>query len=390
METTPATRRYIWGVPSVEINPELFPAFDRVLAASDPGASLDFLAEEFLASGQYTLLFETRLMKKRLELQMPLVQTESITRDDYQQAVLEAAREAGRLFLASGNIERAWPYFRAIGEPAPVAEAISKLEAGEAGEAVIAIAFQEGVDPLKGLEMILAQHGMCRAITSFGMYAVPKDRDKCIVLLAHILHAEIADRMARAIEARESVRPATTSLMDLMHEREWLFGEWDYYVDTSHLLSIVPWCVEVTDPPVLAIFHELCEYGLRLAPQFQSTGVPPFEDQCVAYGHYVQALRGNNTETHVDYFRRKVAESDPEVAGDAPGRALVKLLVSLDRHAEALRVLLDHVFEDAAYGAPVPTALNLCYRAKNFDRMKELARERGDLLSYAASSILGR
>jgi hypothetical protein len=110
----------------------------------------------------------------------------------------------------------------------------------------------------------------------------------------------------------------------------------------------------------------------------------------VAYGHYVQALLGNDTETHLDYFRRKVAESDPEVAGDAPGRALVKLLVSLNRHADALRVLLDHVFEDAPYGAPVPTALSLCYQAKNFDRMKELARDRGDLLSYAASSILGR
>jgi hypothetical protein len=34
--------------------------------------------------------------------------------------------------------------------------------------------------------------------------------------------------------------------------------------------------------------------------------------------------------------------------------------------------------------------LSLCYQAKNFDRMKELARDRGDLLSYAASSILGR
>jgi hypothetical protein len=99
---------------------------------------------------------------------------------------------------------------------------------------------------------------------------------------------------------------------------------------------------------------------------------------------------GNDTETHVDYFRRKVAESDTEVAGDAPGRALVKLLVSLNRHAEAVCVLLDRVFEDAPYGVPVPTALNLCYQAQNFDRMKELARERGDLLSYAASSILGR
>ncbi len=367
---------------------ELFPALDHVLESGNPGASLDFLVEEFLASGQYSLVFEARLMKKRFDLGLPLIQTDSVTRDDYQQAVVEAAREAGRLFLAAGNIERAWPYFRAISEPAPIADAISRLEPAENMEGIIAIAFQEGVNPLKGLELILAQHGMCRAITSFGMYAVPKDRDACIALLAKSLQAEIVARMARAIEAREGSPPAATNLIELMNGRDWLFGEWDYYVDTSHLLSIVPYCVEVTEKAVLETFHELCEYGRRLAAQFQSPGVPPFEDQSVAYGHYVQALLGNDADSHIDYFRRKVVESDPEVAGDAPGRALVKLLVSLNRHTEALRVLLDDVFEDAPYGAPVPSALNLCYQAKDFDRMKELARDRGDLLSYAASSIL--
>src|SRR5690349_144386 len=99
-------RRYIWGVPD-----DLFPALDRVLESGDPSASLDFLVDEFLASGQYSLVFEARLMRKRLDLGLPLIQTESLTGDDYQRAVVEAAREAGVLFLDAGNIERAWPYF---------------------------------------------------------------------------------------------------------------------------------------------------------------------------------------------------------------------------------------------------------------------------------------
>ena len=53
-------------------------------------------------------------------------------------------------------------------------------------------------------------------------------------------------------------------------------------------------------------------------------------------------------------------------------------------------MVLDHVFEDASYGAPVPSALQLCYQAKDFSKLREIARERGDLLSYAAGSILGR
>jgi len=334
------------------------------------------------------MLFEARLMKKRFELGLPLIQTGSVEHEEYQHAVVEAAREAGRLFLADGKIERAWPYFRAVSEPEPVANAISRLEPGENMEGIIAIAFQEGVHPLKGLELILAQHGMCRAITSFGMYAVPKDREKCIALLANKLHDEVAERMGEVIERQEGAKPANTNLIEIMSGRDWMFGEWDYYVDTSHLLSIIPYCVEVTDPAVLGILNELCEYGKRLSEQLQSKGVPPFENQCQAYAHYIQALLGNDVEEHLDYFRRQVTDCDPEVAGDAPARALVKLLVSLNRPAEALDVVLTGVFEDAPYGTPVPTALQLCYQARDFRRMKQLARERGDLLSYAASSIL--
>ena len=51
--------------------------------------------------------------------------------------------------------------------------------------------------------------------------------------------------------------------------------------------------------------------------------------------------------------------------------------------------MLASVLEDAPYGAPIPSALQLCYQAGDFGRMKALARERGDLLSYAAGSILG-
>ncbi|MES1260366.1 MAG: hypothetical protein ABUS49_01425 [Acidobacteriota bacterium] len=369
---------------------DLFPQLDPLLESPDPAAGLDFLIARYLTAKEYGLLFEARLMKKRHELGLPLIQTDALTREDYQESVIAAAREAGELFLADGKIERAWPYFRAVSEPGPIFEAINRITPGENLEGVISIAFQEGVHPLKGLELILAQHGMCRAITAFGMTAVQKDREKCIVLLAQAIHEEIVRRMGSAIEAREGVVPASRSLPELMQGRDWLFGEWDYYVDTSHLLSVVPYGVEVTDKAALTLFAELCDYGQHLAAQFQSAGVPPFEDQFGAYGHYIQALLGNDVEAHLDYFRRQITESDPEVVGDAPGRHLARLLISLNRPADALNVVIDHVFEDAPYGAPVPSALQLCYQAKDFSRLREIARERGDLLSYAAGSILAR
>ena len=372
------------------VSPELFPALDELLAARGAAAGLDFLIEQFKDSGEFGLRFEARLMKKRLELGLPLVQTDSITSEEYQNFVVEAARETGRLFLETGNIERAWPYFRAIAEPQAVADAIEKAEPHEGIDPVIGIAFQEGVHPRKGLELILVQHGMCRAITAFGMQAVTKDRDQCIALLANNLYHEIVDRMARAIEAREGALPFTKSLMELMNGREWLFGEWDYYVDTSHLMSVLPYGVEMQDPAILRTFHELCEYGKRLAPNFQTPGIAPFEKQPEAYDHYFLALLGIDVEQHLDYFRRQIAEADPDVAGDAPGRALVKLLVAIGRPAEALEVLLNSVFEDAPYGTPVPSALQLCHQTKDFAKMTDLAKDRGDLLSYTAGKILGQ
>lgn len=362
---------------------DLFPSLDRLLDSGDPARGFDFLIEQFLAAKEYGQAFEARLMKKRFELGLPLLQTDSLNDEPYQAAVVEIARDTGRLFLEAGNIERAWPYFRAVSDTEPVAQAIDKLEPREDLDGVINIAFQEGVHPVKGIELIIAKHGMCRALTAFGMTAVTKDRDKCIALLTTELHREVIRRMREAI----GDAPTSDSLIELMNGREWLFGEWDYYVDTSHLLTIIPYCTEVTDPAVLKLFHELCQYGSHLSPHFQTPGIPPFEKQFEAYGHYISALLGENVEDHLAYFRQQVAEADAETVGDGPGRILVRLLVALGHPHEALDVLLEHVFEDAPYGAPVPSALQLCYQSKDYSRMTEIAKDRGDLLSYAAARI---
>ena len=107
------------------------PAFDQI--ARDPDAAFDLLAAKFLAEKQYARLFETRLMRRRRELGLPLIHNGGLDeipadqRPAYEEAFINAAREAGGLFLADGDIPRAWSYFRAIGEPAPVAAAIERV-----------------------------------------------------------------------------------------------------------------------------------------------------------------------------------------------------------------------------------------------------------------------
>ena len=85
-----------------------------------------------------------------------------------------------------------------------------------------------------------------------------------------------------------------------------------------------------------------------------------------------------------------MATCDPEKSGDAPARELVRLLVTLRRPTEALSILLEKVVDNVPYGSPVPSALQLCIEAHDFTRMKALARDRGDVLSYFAAGILNR
>ena len=91
-------------------------------------------------------------------------------RPEYEKAFVQAAREAGELFLAENDIPRAWPYFRAIGEPAPVVAAIERTDEHENMAAIIEIAYQEQIHPRKGFELILKHYGICRAISSVFQY----------------------------------------------------------------------------------------------------------------------------------------------------------------------------------------------------------------------------
>ena len=107
----------------------------------------------------------------------------------------------------------------------------------ESVDQIINIAFGEGVHPARGLELILDNHGMCRAITTFGMYAVKNGRAECLSLLVRRLHAEVVERLSNAIESQEGSRPTATSIADLIAERDWLFGEYDLL--RRHLTSDV-------------------------------------------------------------------------------------------------------------------------------------------------------
>jgi hypothetical protein len=367
-------------------------ALDDMLRCGDAASSLDLLISHYRNTGNIALFFEARLMKRRLELGLPLIQTKALSSadsEDYQQAMIDIARETGELALERGDLVGAWRYFRAIGEPARVTAEIERLSDDEGSDALIDIAFQQGAHPAKGLAFIVAQHGMCRAITAFGMYPVQNGREECIGLLARRIHAEVLERIGRTVESQEGAKPSSNNIAEIVSGRDWLFGEYDTYVDTSHLLSLLGYATEIDDPEILELFRQLCEYGSRLSSMFQSRGQPPFDSPFVDYNHFIQARLGIDTEANLQHFRNKLAESDPEETGTAPAELLVNLLVELQKYEEAVAVS-QRSLSDPAYELTCPSTLRLCQLAGDFRRMKQIARENNDYLSYVAASVLER
>ena len=371
---------------------ELFCELDRILESRDVQASLDYVIEELKASEAHNLVFEARLMKKRFELGLPLVQTEASNtfpepaRSAYEQAMVEAAREAGNAYLESGQLERAWPYFRAIGETEAMAAAIDTFSPdAENIDAVINIALQEGVNAARGIELVLKRHGMCRAITCFGMYPIQKDRERCLALLIGSLHRDLLARIADAIESVEGSRPSASTAAEMIAGRDWLFGEYDYYVDTSHLLSLLQYCPETTRTETLHLLRDLCAYGRCLSHNFQSRGRVPFADPFVDYDHYAQALLGIDRDQQIAYFEKELEALDPEEASDGPAQVLVNFLARLGRYDNALAISLKYL-ANAVSDLPCPSAAQLCFLAKDYEQLKELSRERGDVLTYLAAS----
>jgi len=375
------------------LDDETFDRIEKALASGGALSALDLLARKFLAEKQYPRLFETRLMQKRFELGLPLIQLGAIedlpepARNSYEDGVRRAARETGSLFLADGDIPHAWPYFRAVGDRETVAAALESAERGPNIDALIDIALGERVHPRKGLELVIAHHGICRAITYFEQFPTLENREACLVLLIRTLHAELVANLKRAIEQRESAAPESNSIPELMAGRDWLFGEFDTYADTSHVIDVIRFTVDLEDESAIRLALELCRYGAHLSSQFKRRGDPPFEDIYRDHAIYLHALLGEDLDSAIEHFRSKIIDQDDPMARIQSAQVLVGLLVRHERFSEAMHISLEHLTGIAPNQLACPTLFQLCQLAGDSEKLKELARERGDLLSFAAGAI---
>src|SRR5438046_2596223 len=114
--------------------PDNFESMEAAFQSNGADAVFDLLIRKAREDRNHQVLFGARLMQVRHRLGLPLIESEPVLdvageqRQVYETAFRDAARETGELCLSSGDIVTAWPYFRAIGERAPVAAALEDVK----------------------------------------------------------------------------------------------------------------------------------------------------------------------------------------------------------------------------------------------------------------------
>ena len=385
--------------------PLAFDLLDQTLADHGATAALDDLARGLAERREYRALLDALLLRARFDLGLPLIQDGPLAdlaepvRTQFEDRYVAALRHVGGLLLDAGEIAAAWPYFRAIGEREPVARAIEAFQPGTDDEdeqklaSVVEVAFNEGANPTRGFALILDHFGPCSAITAFDhLPAEPPVRAEAAARLVRRLHADLVANLRTEIGRRGQPLPAEGgSIRTLIDGRDWLFADDSYHIDVSHLASAARLATLITDPAALALAVDLTEYGRRLSKRFEIPGDPPFENTHEDLGSYLGALIGRDVDAAIARLRAKVDADDPDQPDPTlAAMALVKLLARLGRHDEAIALAEAKLGHVPAAMVDAPSVAQLCQAAGQPDRLARIARDRADLVTYAAARLQQR
>jgi hypothetical protein len=364
-----------------------------------PAAVFEQLVATLRERQDYHKLFDALCLQKKQAMGLPLGKPTSLEdvpaeqREEFERTYIAAAREVGRLLLDAGKIGQAWIYFHAIREPDPVREMIEKLpiprESSEQSEELLELALFKGVHPAQGVKIMLRTHGTCSTITSLDQ-TFPRlsmeDRAATAALLVRTLHGELMSSVEREVQQRMPFTTPAKSLRELTAGRDWLFADNNYHIDVSHLSATVRFARSLSPgAPELALARDLCEYGSQLAPQFQYSGEPPFQDYYPAHLQFFRVLMDDGRDEALAYFQRQL-DAEPDGSDQALiAYVLVDLLVRIDRFAEALPLAEKYLLNgDADFAAAFA---ELCEKAGRYDVLQRSAAARDDLVTYAAALV---
>jgi len=374
--------------------------FDQLQTTCDakgPDAALSQAAVLLRQQKKYHELFEVLKMQLRRKLGLPLLSGEGTDGlSDEQRLKLEdglvgACREVGSALLAEGQIREGWMYLRPVGDKAEAARLLGQVQATDENyEDLIDVCLHEGIDIGRGYGLVLDHFGTCNAITTYDSSLTRRPRGEQVPaakLLLRRVHEDLVASVKADIARQEGTQPKDQTLRDLVQDRDWLFQDNAYHLDTTHLAATVRIARALTEPDDLRLALDLTEYGRRLSQQFQYQGDEPFAEMYPANALYFQALLGQNIDEALAYFKSKAELLDPQYHGYAAIETYVDLLTRLGRHDEALSAAMTFGLGSIQPLGSAPPLVELASRSGDYSSLLSHCRDKQDLLGFAAALV---
>ncbi|MDA7527560.1 hypothetical protein OAF42_04405 [Planctomicrobium sp.] len=376
-----------------------FDSLEQVAPQQDASALLTQLVKQVEEQKEYHKLFDAKMLQKKQELGLPLSRPSSLQdvpeehRKEVEATYVETAREVGEKFIEQGDLASAWMYLQVIREPEKLAAALDELpdqiEDYEKMEEILQLAMYQGVNPPKGVKIMLNGHGTCSTITALDQ-ALPQmsseHRTACSKLMVKSLYKDLVEAVKRHVEQKVPMIEPGASLKELLTGRDWIFEGGNYHVDVSHLNSVVRFARSIEAPAEeLDLARQLALYGSKLEKSLQYEGEPPFEDPYPAHLHFFNILLDKNREEGLQYFRDKLEAEPDEQDKPLLAYVLVDVLMRSDQLDEAVDVsakYLSNLNEEVSISFD-----ELCVKAGRLDVLKRVRKEQDDLVGYAAALL---
>ena len=375
-------------------------SFDQLQAELTRGgadAVLEMTARSLKEQKKFHELFEARKMQVRRKLGLPLTYgdaTDSLSeaqRQQLEEGLISACREVGSLLLKEGQVREGWMYLRPVGDKSEAAKLLAEIEPHEDNaEELIEVLLHEGVDVGRGFGLVLATYGTCSSITTYDQGVARRPRAEqapAAALLLKQVHADLVASVKADIVRQEGSQPKETTLRELIADRDWLFHENSYHLDTTHLASTVRISRVLSAPDELRLALDLTEYGRRLSAQFQYQGDEPFVDIYPSHSLYFQALLGENVDEALAYFKQKAEMLDPQYHGMVAIEVYVDLLARVGRYREAIAAAIQLSPAGVQPSGYAPSLLELAQKAGDYAAVLAYCKDRGDMLGYAAGLV---
>jgi len=377
--------------------PSPFDQLQATLASRGPDAALVEAANLLRQQKKFHELFEILKIKLRRQLGLPLLASDAADRlTDQQRTKLEdgligACREVGAALLAEGKIREGWIYLRPVGDKPDAAKLLSSIQAtDDSYEDLIEICLHEGIDIGRGYGLVLERFGTCNAITTFDSSLARRHRGEqapAARLLLRQVHADLVASVTADVARQEGKPPREKTLQELVHDRDWLFQDNSYHLDTTHLAATVRIARALTEPDDLRLALDLTEYGRCLSQQFQYPGDEPFIDMYPAHALYFQALLGDKTDEALNYFKAKAEMLDPQHHGYAAIETYIDLLSRLGRHDAALAAAMQFGLGSIQSLGNAPPLVELAHRSGDYSAILAHCRQKEDLLGFTAALV---